>query len=74
MVKSNQLDLKIDTCCFLARCSTLLGKGKEWLAQCQDSATEWDIRLWCWNASLPVGKHYKVTMIVRCHKSVPVLI
>ena len=26
-------DLKIYTCCFLARCLALLGQGKDWLAQ-----------------------------------------
>ena len=37
-------DLKIYTCRFLGRRSTLLGSGKEKLAQCQDIVTEWDIR------------------------------
>ena len=34
---------KIDTCLFLVGCSALLGMGKDWLAQCQESVTEWDI-------------------------------
>ena len=41
---SQTSDLKIDTYCFLAQCSALLGEGKDWLAQCQDNVTEWDIR------------------------------
>ena len=41
-------DFNIDTCRFLARRSALLGEGKDWLAQCQDNITEWDIRLWYW--------------------------
>ena len=45
-VKTN--DFKIDTGRFLARCSTLLEYGKDWLAQCQDNVTDWDIRSWCW--------------------------
>ena len=31
---------KIDTCRFVARCSALLGQGKDWLALCQDNLTE----------------------------------
>ena len=34
-------DLLMDTCRFLARCSVLLGLGKDWLVQCQDNVTEW---------------------------------
>ena len=46
------------------------------LALCQDSATEWNIRSWCWQLGplLPVGQHYKVTMNVTYDKSIPVLI
>ena len=33
------MNYAIDTCCFLARCSALLGSGEEWLAQCQDNVT-----------------------------------
>ena len=40
-------DLNIDTYCFIARCSALLGYGKDWLADSQDNMTEWDIRSWC---------------------------
>ena len=40
-------DLKIYTCCFLVRHSTLLGYGKNWLAQYQDNMTVWDIGSWC---------------------------
>ena len=35
---------EIDTCRFLAMCLALLGKRKDWLAQCQDNETEWGIR------------------------------
>ena len=48
-------------------------KPMDWLAQWKDNITEWDIRSWCWQPGLPVGQHYKVTMILHCHKSVPVL-
>ena len=57
-------DFKIDTCCFLARCSALLGKGKYWLAQCPDNVTEKDIR--CWRPGLPVGQYYNVAMSAHC--------
>ena len=66
---------QIDTCRFLARCLALLGQGNDWLAQCHDSVTEWDVQvmvLMAW--FFPVGQHYKVTMSVHCHKLVPVLI
>ena len=37
-------DFQIDTCrYFLVRRSALLASDKDWLAQCQDNATEWDI-------------------------------
>ena len=36
-------DLKIDTCRFPNRSSALLGKGKDWLAQCLGKVTEWYI-------------------------------
>ena len=41
--------------------ATLLGYGKDWLAQCQDNVTEWDIRSWCWRSGLLVlvGQHYE---------------
>ena len=65
-------DLNIDTCHFLARCLALLGQGKDWLAQCQDNVTEWDIR--CWQLGLPVQQHYTIDMSVHCLKSVPILI
>ena len=64
------MTLKIDTCCFLARHLTLLGYGKDGLAQCQDNVTEWDIR----QPGLPVKHHYKVTVRVHGNKSVPSLI
>ena len=35
------IELTFYTCLFLARCSELLGLGKDWLAQCQDNMTEW---------------------------------
>ena len=52
----------IDTCCFLAKCSALLGQGQDWLAQCQDTVTEWGIGSWCWRPGFPVEQHYKVAM------------
>ena len=33
----------ISMCCFLAQLSALMGSGKDWFSQCQDTATEWDI-------------------------------
>ena len=38
---------KIDTRCFMAWCSALIGQCEDWLAQGQDNVTEWDIRSWC---------------------------
>ena len=32
----------IDTCRFLAVCSTLIREGKDWFAQCQDNVTGHD--------------------------------
>ena len=40
------MTLKNDTCCFLARRLALLGKGKDWLAHCQDNVTELNITSW----------------------------
>ena len=34
---------QIDTCRFLARCSALFEQGTDWLAQCQNNVTQWDI-------------------------------
>ena len=59
-------------CRFLARCLVLLGKGKDWLAQCQDNVTEWGIKSWHWRFGFSLGQHYKVTMRAHCHKSVPI--
>ena len=41
-----QMTYKIDTCCFLAWCSVLIGEGKDSLVYCQDNVTEWDIMSW----------------------------
>ena len=55
--------------------STLLGYGKDCLAQCQDNVTAWDTRSWCWWPGLTVEKHYKVLIVYAYSlKSVPVLI
>ena len=67
-------NLKINTSHFLTRHSALFGWVKDWLAQCQDNVTRCDIRSCCWWPGFPVGLHYKVTMSVHCHKSVPILI
>ena len=34
---------KVDTCRFLARCSALLGQGKDWLAQYQYNVTDGEL-------------------------------
>ena len=34
----------------------------------------WDTWSWCWWPGVPMRQHYKVTMSVHCHKSVPILI
>ena len=65
-------DFKINTCLSLAWCSALLGYGKDWLAPCEDNATEWDNRSWCQQPGVLVRQHYKVTMSAHCHTSVPV--
>ena len=57
---------QIYTCPFLARHSTLLEYGKDWLAQCQDNVTEWDIGAWYQQPDFRVWQHYKVTMSVHC--------
>ena len=36
---------RIDTCRFLAWRFAVIRWGKDWLAQCQDNVTEWDIEL-----------------------------
>ena len=52
---SNQTDdFKIDMCHFLAWREPLLGEGKNWLDQCQDNVTEWDMKSWLWWFGLPV--------------------
>ena len=70
----NANDFKTDTSSFLARRSALLGYGMDWLAQCQDNVTAWDIRSWHWQPGFQVGQCYKVVISVPCHKFVPVLI
>ena len=45
--------------------------GQNWLVQCQDSMTEWDIVSWCIQHGIAAGQHYKVTKNVHCHKTVP---
>ena len=45
VVKS--MTYQIDTCRFIALYSALLGDAKDWLVQCQENVTEWDIRSWC---------------------------
>ena len=65
-------DIKIDACRFLARCSTLLGYGKDWFAPSQDNVIGLDIRSLCWWLGLPLGQHYNVAMSVHCHKWAPV--
>ena len=51
---------KIDTFRFLAWHSTLIWSDKDWFAEYQDNATEWDIRSWwCW-PDFPVGQLYEV--------------
>ena len=68
-------DFKIDSCHFLAYHSALLGWDKDWLAQCQDNVTEWDITLsGHGGAGVPVRQHYEVAMSVHYHKLVPVLV
>ena len=70
-LSSQTNNLKIDTCRLLAWRSALLGSGKDWLAQCQDNATEWDSRSWCWQSDVPVRQHYEVALSVHCNKLVP---
>ena len=48
----------MDTCSLLVRPSTLIGGGKDWLAQCQDSVIEWDII----SGGYSIRQHYNVTM------------
>ena len=67
-------DIKIYTWCFLVRSLSLLGYGKDRLAQCRDNVTEWNFGSWCCWPCLSVRQHYKVYMDVPCHKSVAILI
>ena len=55
---------KIDTRHFLVWSLALIGQGKDWLAQCDDNVTVWDIGSWCQWSDLPVGQHYKVAISV----------
>ena len=66
---SQTIDFISYSCRFLGRHSLLLGLGKDWLAQCQDNVTEWDIRSWCSWPDFPVGKHYKVTTVISWYSS-----
>ena len=67
-------DLNIYTCHFLVWRLALIGKSKDWLAQCQDNGTECNIMSWCQWPGLPVRLYYKVTISLHCHKSVSILI
>ena len=60
---------KLNRCRFLARCSALLGKGEDCLAQCQDNVIEWDISSWWWWHGLPVKNPYTVTTSTHCDKT-----
>ena len=60
---------KIDACHFLASCLALLGQDKDWLGQCQDNVSEWDIKSWCYGPGFPLGQHYEVVMSVHSHKA-----
>ena len=64
----------IDTPCFLAWQLVLIGQGKDWVAQCQDNVTEYDIGSPCWLSDFTVGQHYKAAMSANCHKLVSVMI
>ena len=44
----------------------------DWLAQCQDNVTEWDIR--CLWRGPTVGQHDEVVMTEHCHEPVLILI
>ena len=65
---------KIDTFHYLAWHSAEKGQDKHWLAQYQENVNVLDSGIWCWWPGLPLGKHYKVSITVHCHKLVPVLI
>ena len=72
MVKSKQCLIKKRR--YLSLPSQVVGIIKiDWLAQCQDIVTGWDIRYWCFWSGFPVWQHYKVTMSVHWHKSVRIL-
>ena len=40
-----------------------------WLAQCQNTVTEWDIGSQCQEHNIPVGQPKNFTKGVRCHES-----
>ena len=58
----------MDTCRHLAWRSVLIRYGKDWLAQCRDNVSEWDIesksRGW---PALLAGEQYKVATSAHCH-------
>ena len=68
------MTLKIHTYYHLTWNLALLGYNKNWLSQNQDNVTVLEIGSLCWRPGLPVEQHYKVSMSVHCHKSVPILI
>ena len=45
---------------------TSLRYGKSWLAQCQDNATEWEMRLWYRWPGILVRQDYKVGISAHC--------
>ena len=68
LVESNQWPTKL---VLGTSCSVLQGYGKDWLSQCQDNVTEWEIGSWCWRLGFPIRQHYKVAVSAHRHTSVP---
>ena len=44
----------------------MVAEGKNWLAQCKDNMTEWDIGSSWWQPDFPVGQYYDVSMSREC--------
>ena len=67
-----QMSYQIYTCRLLAWRWALIGKDKDWLAQCQDNINKWDMTSPCCRPDFSGGQHYEFTVIAHCHRSVDV--
>ena len=52
----------------------IVGSNPSWVKPMTYQIDTCRFKSWCWQPGFPVGQHYKITMSVHCHKSVPILI